>query len=246
MSVAGQIFSLLCRVTTPDGLTSEPQIRWLSPQGNILSTGGELIVGNQPIIGNPSRLTTYSIQFSPLLTSHGGTYTCQATVSSPYQTVQQSTIRTANVSVQSKKFKMAFLITYNLHFRCVVPPPTLSVLPPAAPVYAGSLLMLNCTIQLSSAVDSEVVVTSVWRKNGALLEDSSLRRISDSIQTNVPNQYQAQLIFSPLQLNSDDGLYMCEVAVESAMDLSFVLNSGSSSNNVSLRAICELPASYVQ
>lgn len=103
MSVAGQTFSLLCRVTTPDGLTSEPQIRWLSPQGNVLSSGGELIIGNQPIIGNPSRLTTYSIQFSPLLTSHGGAYTCQATVSSPYQTVQQSTTRTANVSVQSKK-----------------------------------------------------------------------------------------------------------------------------------------------
>ena len=105
---AGQIFSLLCRVTAPNGLTSEPQIRWLSPQGNILSTGGELIVGNQPIIGNPSRLTTYSIQFSPLLTSHGGPYTCQATVSSPYQTVQQSTTRTANVSVQSKKSKRVF------------------------------------------------------------------------------------------------------------------------------------------
>ena len=105
VSIAGQIYSLLCRVTAPEGLTSEPQVRWISPQGNTLSTGGELIVGNQPVIGNPSRLTTYSIQFSPLLTSHGGEYTCQATVSSPYQTVQQSTARTANLSVQSKKFR---------------------------------------------------------------------------------------------------------------------------------------------
>ena len=102
MSVAGQTFSLLCRVTIPDGQTLEPRITWHSPQGNILSSGGELIVGNQPIVGNPSRLTTYSIQFSPLLTSHGGTYACQATVSSPYQTMQQSTARAVNVSVQSK------------------------------------------------------------------------------------------------------------------------------------------------
>lgn len=116
------------------------------------------------------------------------------------------------------------------------------MLPPVAPVYAGSLLMLNCTIQLSSAVDSGVVVTTMWRKNGVLLEDSAQRRMSEPIQTNTPNQYQAQLVFSPLQLNSDDGLYMCEVAVESATDLSFVLNGGSGSNNVSLRAVGELPA----
>lgn len=102
MPIAGQAFSLLCRVRVPDGLTMEPQIMWVSPQGNILSSEGGVTVGNQPVIGNPSRLTTYTIQFSPLLTSHGGTYTCQATVNSPYQTIQQSASRTENVSVQSK------------------------------------------------------------------------------------------------------------------------------------------------
>ena len=114
------------------------------------------------------------------------------------------------------------------------------MLPPIAPVYAGSLLMLNCTIQFSSAVDSEVVVSSMWRKNGVLLVDSAQRRIPDPIQTNNSSQYQAQLIFNPLQLNTDDGLYMCEVAIESNADLSFVLSGGSGSNNVSLRAVGEL------
>lgn len=116
------------------------------------------------------------------------------------------------------------------------------MLPPIGPVYAGSLLMLNCSIQLSSAVDSEVVITTVWRKNGVLLMDSTQRRILEPIQTNNFNQYQAQLVFNPLQLNIDDGLYMCEVAVESSADLGFVLSSGSHSNNVSLRAIGELSA----
>ena len=102
MPVAGQTLTLLCRVTAPDGLIMEPQITWRSPQGNILSSEGEVTVGNQPVIGNPSRLTTYTIQFSPLLTSHGGTYTCQATVNSPYLTIQQSAAGTWNVSVQSE------------------------------------------------------------------------------------------------------------------------------------------------
>ena len=101
-SIAGQIYTLLCRVTVPDGVTTEPLITWYSPQGSALLSGGELIVSNQPVIGNPSRLTTYSAQFSRLLTSHSGMYTCRATITSPYGTIQQSASRTANISIQSE------------------------------------------------------------------------------------------------------------------------------------------------
>ena len=110
----------------------------------------------------------------------------------------------------------------------------LSVLPTIARVYGGSLLALNCTIQLSSAVNVDVTVASMWRKNGALLQDSAQRRMSNAIQINTTTLYQAQLIFRPV-LNTDDGLYTCDVTVES--ELVFVLGSGSQSNNVSLHTI---------
>lgn len=106
------------------------------------------------------------------------------------------------------------------------------MLPPVGPVYAGSFLVLNCIIQLSSAVDSEVVVTTMWRKNGMVLEDSTQSMISDN---NSSILYRDQLVFSPLQLNTDNGLYICEVAVHPTMV--FILSSGSSSNNVSVFAI---------
>lgn len=101
-STAGQTFTLLCRVILPDGLTTQPQIVWLSPEEDVLTSEGELTVGNQLLIGNPSRVTTYVAQFSPLLTSHGGAYTCQATISSPFGTIRQSVTRVQNVSVLSK------------------------------------------------------------------------------------------------------------------------------------------------
>lgn len=103
-SVAGQTFNLLCRITLPGGLSTEPQIVWLSPEGDILTSEGELTVGNQPVFGNPSRLITYMAQFSPLLTSHGGSYTCQVTVSSPFGTIRRSMSVAQNVSVASKLF----------------------------------------------------------------------------------------------------------------------------------------------
>lgn len=105
-SVAGQAFTLVCRITLPDGLSTEPQISWLSPQGDVLTSEGELTVGSQPVLGNPSRLVTYVTQFSPLLTSHGGTYTCQATVSSPYGTIQPSSSVAQKVTVASKHREM--------------------------------------------------------------------------------------------------------------------------------------------
>ena len=100
--VAGNVLTMLCRVILPDGLTTEPQIAWLSPEGNVLMSEGELTVGNQPAIGNPSRLITFMIQFSPLLTSHGGNYTCRAIVNSPHGTIQQSVSMAQNVSIASK------------------------------------------------------------------------------------------------------------------------------------------------
>ena len=101
---AGQTYTLLCRVVLPDGLTTEPEVTWLSADGDTLTSAGEITVGRQQVSGNPSRLTTYMIQFSPLLTSHGGMYTCQATVSSPFGTIQQTVSSARNVSVQGKLF----------------------------------------------------------------------------------------------------------------------------------------------
>ena len=111
------------------------------------------------------------------------------------------------------------------------------MLAPVPPVHAGSFLVLNCTIQLSSAVDSEVVVTTTWRKNGMVVDDSPQRTVSDTTQINSSALYRAQLAFNPLQLNTDDGLYMCEVTVESNAEFGFVVSSQSRSNNTSLRAI---------
>ena len=103
-TIAGQTFTLFCRIVLPEGLTTEPLVAWLSPEEEVLISEGELTVGNQQVVGNPSRLITYMAQFSPVLTSHAGIYTCQVTVTSPYGTIRQSVTSDHNVTVQSKLF----------------------------------------------------------------------------------------------------------------------------------------------
>ena len=110
----------------------------------------------------------------------------------------------------------------------------LSLVPPVPPVYGGSVLVLNCTIQLSDAVDSGIVITPVWRKRRVVIEDSPQKRVSDAIQITNTNLYYSKLTFNPVLLNADDGPYMCEVSVESSADNPFILGSRSTSNNVTL------------
>ena len=111
----------------------------------------------------------------------------------------------------------------------------LSVISPTTSVYAGSFITVNCSIQLSTAVDSPVTVATAWRRNGVILTNSANRMVLDAISIGNSSLYLAQVVFSPIQLSSDDGLYSCEVTIESGLN-EFIINAGlRSSNNISLR-----------
>ena len=82
MSTAGQMYTLTCSVDVP----GTPSIQWQYSNGSVVTNGGGITV------------SAGVLTFNPLLTSHGGEYTCQATAETP------SVIRTAmwDVTVQSK------------------------------------------------------------------------------------------------------------------------------------------------
>lgn len=120
-------------------------------------------------------------------------------------------------------------------FTIAVPPPVVSILPSTTSVYAGSFITINCSIQLTTAVDSQVTVSVVWKKNGMMLRGSTNRMLLDAILISNSSLYLAQIVFSPMQLSTDDGVYACEVTVNTELD-EFVINTGSSSSNISLQA----------
>ena len=57
--------------------------------------------------------------------------------------------------------------------------------------------------------------------------------LSDVILTGNSSIYLAQLVFSPIQLRTDDGVYTCEATIDRELD-EFVMNTWSYSNNISL------------
>lgn len=98
-------------------------------------------------------------------------------------------------------------------------------------------MTLNCSIQLSNAVDNNpMTVTTMWRKDGVALINSASRWVSGTNRINTSsNEYLSQVVFRPVQLESDNGMYSCEVTVDADND--FVINTKlQSDNNVSLHA----------
>ena len=81
LTTAGEVLILICRVTVVEGLTVQPDVVWLDFEGDPVMSGV-----NHVTVGIVMRNDTESIlglQFSPLHTSHGGQYTCRATINIP-------------------------------------------------------------------------------------------------------------------------------------------------------------------
>ena len=68
---------MTCVVTAESSPTA---IEWMDSQGGTIVSGDGITLGDVTMEDNTT--SSRSLQFSPLRTSHGGQYTCQATVDS--------------------------------------------------------------------------------------------------------------------------------------------------------------------
>ena len=91
--IAGQSYNLTCTVTLENTIGA-PTVGWLDSNNNLLSSGSALTVGDTV----PVNCFTYTptLHFTTLRTSHGGQYSCQATLGVVSNTAA------VNIIVQSK------------------------------------------------------------------------------------------------------------------------------------------------
>ena len=82
---------MMCVVTAESSPTA---IEWIDSQGGTIVSGGDITLGDVTMEDNTT--LSRSLQFSPLRTSHGGKYTCQATVDS------ENTSGSVDVNVQGE------------------------------------------------------------------------------------------------------------------------------------------------
>lgn len=96
-AIVGDSYTIICTVTKPAALLATPDITWISPSGhteidNVTQTGNATVV-------------SVTAQFSPLLASHNGIYTCKVSLMSPSFLTPLNLTSIIRVSIQSKLYK---------------------------------------------------------------------------------------------------------------------------------------------
>ena len=67
----------MCTMRPITGMTLQPLMEWVGPDGNVLVSGGNVTISEVETRGIVSN---FSLSFHPVLSSQGGHYTCRATV----------------------------------------------------------------------------------------------------------------------------------------------------------------------
>lgn len=92
-AIAGDVYTIICTTTKPAALLATPDIKWIDP--SVMEIINSTETGNDTVI-------SVSAQFSPLLASHNGIYTCEMSLISPSLPATLNLSSEARVSVQSK------------------------------------------------------------------------------------------------------------------------------------------------
>ena len=95
---AGQPLSLTCTATVIPHLTMHPLLEWVGPNSPFYFI--------MDLVGSGETFSR-TLMFGSLRTSHGGQYSCRATINITY--IQAVNMETVNVTVQSKSVCMCIV-----------------------------------------------------------------------------------------------------------------------------------------
>ena len=78
-------YTLTCTVTPIEGMALPVIVEWVGPDGGVVASQGNVMVGEVEVQGTVS---TLSLSFSPVLESDAGSYTCRAAITVPWLDTQ--------------------------------------------------------------------------------------------------------------------------------------------------------------
>ena len=223
-SIAGSVYSLVCMVKVVDGLVVVPDVVWMK-DGGVLVNGTNTTLTRTVSGGNSS----LNLTFNPLLTSHGGQYTCVATISVPQLSLNITNSSSVTVSVQSEFNNVTFKCYHECNiFTVPVPSVTLSPVPLGSSVYTGTSISMSCAFTVQSVVDSPVMLNILWiGPQGPIYNGNrTMTIITQSMMV-----YNATLQINPSN-SSDTGIYWCVGNISS--NRSYIITSSNASTNTSL------------
>ena len=222
VSTAGENYTLECSVETVEGVRSRDiSIAWRTPNGTTRKTQNLTTIGN---------MTRGRLIFSPLTTSHSGQYVCTGRILAESVGVDASNNSNLTVNVSSKfMLYLSNCVPICMH---TVPAPNVSVSDGVhgGPVIQGTELVLSCSVQVSTALNTGFRVQIAWSSvpTGALLG-----QYANTSETKGSGQiYGSSVTISPVN-TSDSATYTC-TASALPNEISYVIGSNESKDSVNI------------
>ncbi len=95
----GYEYTYLCSIVLSDGLEAKPNLVWVGPDGDPVADSNNIMIGQTETVG---RETSLALNYVPLNSTHGGSYSCEVSVLIPYVDVIRSTVVRKTLVVTSK------------------------------------------------------------------------------------------------------------------------------------------------
>ena len=214
-STAGVNHTLTCTVTLEQDLKAPLLIQWTAPNGSI--------VGNETLVDvTVSRSSNnLSLTFSPLHTSHGGQYSCMASVNVLKANVSIGGQASLNITVQSILW-ITSSCTELTFFLLSVPMPSLTIT--GSPInegfHTGLLLTFTGMAVFNPAVDTPLTVNGMWTKTNPFSDLTVNSHINITEPTLVQERpmmvYETSLTVDTLDVRrGDSGDYMVRLDISS-------------------------------
>ena len=228
-SIAGEPQSLECSVETEAGVRpGDIYISWTTPNGSNLSSSAVLTSE----VTSEGTVTRGRLSFSPLATSEAGSYTCTGTIAAESVSSHSS----LELSVTSKPSCSTYY-SYIISLSVPAPEVSVSVNTGDGPVVQGIQLIMNCSVSVSSSVDTEFSVSISWTSQPERVLSGPSVTISDI--SSLGHQLHRTVTISPVDL-TDSAVYTCTASVSPVIGTAGVMASNESEDSVNITVEGEL------
>ena len=214
IGIAGEELQLTCNVTTVDHLVASSMI-------TVQWSGGSVGIDGVNIVNED--ISNRTLTFSPLLTSHGAEYICQATINIPSINVTKTGSESTAVFVQSKCMSAVYTVMRSLLMLCLsVPSPEVMVSATQSMLVSGTTLTLSCSITQPSSVPTPTTVMYNWTA-----PNSTYDRVLKFNATSV------ELVISSVE-TADGGDYICSATLTDSSGSSYIIDSQTATDYTSV------------
>lgn len=207
ITTLGTNVSLICRVTTVEGLFHPPLIYWQQ------LPDPDTVIDNQLIMSD-ANMFWYTLDFKPLLVAHGGLYTCSATLVFPNTSLPNvSATQDYTLTVQGRIYftSMSYILLCYYHVRAAPVPYVMITQDPIGDIIEGTPVILQCLATVPSPNAFTFSITIQWINtimSEPVTNSSDGRVVVGSTIDHQPNGFLSLLMISAVNIELDS-TYSC-------------------------------------